>query len=195
MWVCNKTNVPLNANILGDAITIDLGDFVNYLYAIILELATVPDVEKVPTPTSKAVVQTEKGELTASRVEAKSLADLLFRTVYIVFSPRASAGSIPPWRTAAFAKRILISSLSWPSATVLRALEFVEAMLVKEPKLEALLSTEEQTADGVFRGDLDDPQLCNAFASNFYELRLLAGSHWDETVRKEALQLTNYVRS
>lgn len=68
-------------------------------------------------------------------------------------------------------------------------------MMVREPKVEALLSTEDRTADGVWRGDVDDPQVCNPFASSAYELGVLEGSHWDERVRKAAGKLGRYVRS
>lgn len=66
--------------------------------------------------------------------------------------------------------------------------------MVREPKVEALLSTEDRTADGVYRVDIDDPQVCNPFASSFFELGVLEGSHWDEAVRKEAKKLGRHVR-
>ncbi|KAG8913654.1 hypothetical protein FRC01_004440 [Tulasnella sp. 417] len=184
----------------GEAITIDLSDFSNHLYAMISELTLSSDIEDLPTTrinsAIKAPTETRPGgRPTPSKVDTKSLADLLFRTLYLVFPPRSPVHNVPPWRTAAFAKRVLACSLHWPSATVLRALEFVEVLLVKEPRVEGLLSTEDKAADGVYRGDLDDPQLCNAFASSFWELRMLAISHYDEGVRKAAKRLANYSRA
>lgn len=65
-------------------------------------------------------------------------------------------------------------------------------MLVgKEPKLEAMLATEDRTADGVYRYDLDDPQLSNPFAGSFWELGMLERDHWDEDIRKQAGLLAN----
>ncbi|KAG8981430.1 hypothetical protein FRB90_007255, partial [Tulasnella sp. 427] len=183
-----------------EAITIDLSDFSDHLYAMIFELALSPDIEDLPktrlNSNTMSPTQTKPGARpTPSKVETKSLADLLFRTLYLVFPPRSPVHNVPPWRTAAFAKRVLTCSLHWPSPTVLRALEFVEVLLVKEPRIEGLLSTEDKAADGVYRGDLDDPQLCNAFATNFWELRMLASSHCDEGVRKAAKRLANYSRA
>ncbi|KIO27504.1 hypothetical protein M407DRAFT_232764 [Tulasnella calospora MUT 4182] len=184
----------------GEAITIDLSDFSNHLYAIISELTLSSDIDDLPitrlNSTVKSPTQTKpESRPTPSKVDTKSLADLLFRTLYLVFPPRSPVHNVPPWRTAAFAKRVLACSLHWPSATVLRALEFVEVLLVKEPRIEGLLSTEDKAADGVYRGDLDDPQLCNAFTSSFWELRMLSISHYDEGVRKAAKRLANHSRA
>jgi nucleolar complex protein 3 len=145
----------------------------------------------VPQPIPGAEVN---APTTVSRVQSHSIADLLFRTLYLVFNPRTSFKTFPPWRSAAFAKRILVACLSWPPASVLRALELVEVLLNKEPRLEALLSTDDRTGDGIYRGDLNDPQLCNAFASNFWELRMLESSHFEVTIRKQAGRLANYAR-
>lgn len=63
---------------------------------------------------------------------------------------------------------------------------------MREPKIEALLASDDRTADGVYRQDVDDPQVSNPFASSFFELGLLESQHWDERVRKEAGKLTRY---
>jgi len=181
----------------GDAITIDLGEFINHLYVLILEIAVVPDIEDVPTARALSGNPSEPHQRLSkapSKKQTKSIADLLFQALYLVFHSRTTSKNTPLWRTAAFAKRIVVSSLSWPTATVLRALEFIHTLLVKEPRLEALLSTDDRSADGVYRGDLDDPQLCNAFASSFWELRMLETQHQDAVVRKEAKKLSNYSR-
>lgn len=125
----------------------------------------------------------------------QSVADMLFRALDIVFSPRTSGAASPPWRSAAFAKRLLTASLNWPPATILRALDFVGGLVAKDPKLEALLSTEDRTVDGVYRPDIDDPQLCNPFGSSFWELQVLQQSHFDARVREQAKNLANFSRS
>jgi nucleolar complex protein 3 len=73
----------------------------------------------------------------------------------------------------------------------MRCIEFVKMLMNKEPKLEALLATEDRTADGVYRPDLDDPQLANPFAGSFWELGLLERDHWDEDIRTQAGKLAN----
>lgn len=63
--------------------------------------------------------------------------------------------------------------------------------MVREPKVEALLASEDRTADGVWRGDVDDPQMANTFAGSLFEIGLLE-SHWDQSVRMEAKKLGRY---
>lgn len=124
----------------------------------------------------------------------ESVADMLFRALNIVFSPRTFGTVAPPWRSTAFAKRLLTASLHWPPAVVLRALDFVAGLIAKDPKLEALLSTEDRTIDGVYRPDIDDPQLCNPFGTSFWELHSLK-AHWDAGVRGKASELLDFARS
>lgn len=55
--------------------------------------------------------------------------------------------------------------------------------------MEALLDTEERTFDGVYKAEMEDPQLVNAFATSFWELDGIAERYWDRLVRKEAALL------
>lgn len=124
-----------------------------------------------------------------------SVADILFRALNIVFSPRTFGAAAPPWRSAAFAKRLLTASLQWPPAMAIRVIDLVGGMVAKDAKLEALLSSEDRTFDGVYRPDLLDPQLSNPFGTSFWELQALLQHHWDANVRKAALELANYIRT
>jgi len=123
---------------------------------------------------------------------AASTSDLLFHALHLAFAPHAA---VPPWRAASFAKRLLSAALHWPGAVALRALEFVAKLLAREPRLEALLSTEDRTVDGVYRPDVEDPQLSNPFATSAYELHLLQTAHVDVQVREAAANLANYART
>ncbi|KAJ6596856.1 nucleolar complex-associated protein-domain-containing protein [Mycena vulgaris] len=153
----------------GEALNIDLSDFISRLYALILPLS-LADPGTGP-------------------------ADMLFRALDIVFSPRTFGAAAPPWRAAAFAKRLLTAALHWPPAAALRALDFVGGLLAKDVKLAALLSTEERALDGAYRADVDDPQLCNPFGTCFWELVALGGQHWDPRVRAEAQKVMAFTRS
>ncbi|KAJ7452460.1 nucleolar complex-associated protein-domain-containing protein [Mycena galericulata] len=153
----------------GEALNIDLSDFIARLYALILPLS-LADPGTGP-------------------------ADMLFRALDIVFSPRTFGAAAPPWRAAAFAKRLLTAALHWPPAAALRALDFVGGLLAKDAKLAALLSTEERALDGAYRADVDDPQLCNPFGTCFWELVALGGQHWDPRVRAEAAKVMAFARA
>ncbi|KAG6854309.1 hypothetical protein C0991_008204 [Blastosporella zonata] len=168
-----------------EALNIDLSDFISALYALILPLSLITDIDATPPPLA-----------TGSRpAKTHSVSDMLFRTLNIVFSPRSLGATAPPGRSAAFAKRLLSASLHWPPATALRALEFVGGLVAKDPKLEALLSSKDRTFDGIYRPDLDDPQLSNPFGTSFWELHALREKHWDARVRAEAESILNTVRS
>ncbi|KAG1731914.1 CBF/Mak21 family-domain-containing protein [Suillus lakei] len=155
----------------GEALNIDLTDFVNHLYAIILPISISMQVDAPPTM------------------------DMLFRALNIIFSPRSSGNTAIHWRSAAFGKRLLIASLNWPPSSALRALDFVESLVAKDPKLEALLSTEDRRVDGMYLPEVDDPQLCHPFGTSFWELSLLQQHHYDSRVRDAAHSLSNYTRS
>jgi len=126
--------------------------------------------------------------------------DLLFRALDLVFTPRASGGvsagasvAVPPWRAAAFAKRLLSACLHWSTTSpILRSLDLVKSMVARDPKVEAMLSTEDRISNGVYRPDVDDPQLCQPFETAFWELHLLRKQHWDPRVREEAEKLLKY---
>ncbi|KAG2349941.1 nucleolar complex-associated protein 3 [Suillus weaverae] len=170
----------------GEALNIDLTDFVNHLYAIILPVSISMQVDAPPPSAFVSKFGTSK---------PPSIADMLFRALNIVFSPRSSGNTAIHWRSAAFGKRLLIASLNWPPSSALRALEFVESLVAKDPKLEALLSTEDRRVDGIYLPDVDDPQLCHPFGTSFWELSLLQQHHYDSRVRDAARSLSNYTRS
>lgn len=169
----------------GEALNIDLTDFVNHLYAIILPVSISMQVDAPPSSVFVSKFGNSK---------PASIADMLFRALNIVFSPRSTGNTAIHWRSAAFSKRLLIASLNWPPSSALRALEFVESLVAKDPKLEALLSTEDRRVDGIYLPEIDDPQLCHPFGTSFWELSLLQQHHYDSRVRDAARSLSNYTR-
>jgi nucleolar complex protein 3 len=193
----------------GEALNVDLSDFTTLLYVLIQSLSSAPEFDAAPTScrsvapsssslrgvtaatTASASTEAVLVTTTASAVMA-STSDLLFRALHLAFAPRAS---VPPWRAAAFAKRLLTAALHWPDTVALRALDFVAKLVAREPRLEALLSTEDCTVDGVYRPDVEDPQLSNPFATSAYELYLLQTAHVDARVREAATNLANYTRA
>ncbi|KAH9854145.1 nucleolar complex-associated protein 3 [Lenzites betulinus] len=164
----------------GEALDIDLSDFINRLYAILPQLALMLDIEAPPPRPVRS-----------GAAPAPSTADVLFRALRLAFTPRTSAGAAPPWRSAAFAKRLLGAALQWPPGAAARAITFVGELVERDPKLAALLATEDRAGDGVHRPDVDDPQLSNPFGTSFFELHALAARHWAAAVRAEAAKLLN----
>ncbi|KAG6879515.1 hypothetical protein C0992_001848 [Termitomyces sp. T32_za158] len=167
------------------SLNLDLSDFISALYALILPLSLMMDVDSAP-PLS--VTGT-------SLMKTQSVSDMLFRTLNLVFSPRSLGTTAPPGRSAAFAKRLLSASMHWPPAAAQRALDFVGGLIAKDPKLEALLSTKDRTFNGIYRPDLDDPELSNTFGTSFWELHTLREKHWDPKVSAEAEKILSIIRS
>jgi nucleolar complex protein 3 len=152
---------------------------------MILPLSLMPDIDTYPCAAFTA---------DARGADTPSLADMLFRALDFIFSPRTFGAAAPPWRSAAFAKRLLTACLQWSPAITLRTIDFVGGLVAKDVKLESLLSTEDRSVDGVYRHDVDDPQVCNPFGTSFWELHVLQ-RHWDSRVREEAIKLSKFSRS
>ncbi|ORX40518.1 CBF/Mak21 family-domain-containing protein [Kockovaella imperatae] len=160
----------------GEALNIDLTDFVNALFALLRPLALDTGIEDPPDGT------------VPSRLNASTSA-LMFECIETIFFSRVNKSSMPPWRLAAFAKRLTESALLLPPQSALKALEIVRTMMIKESKLEGMLDTEERMFDGVYKPELDDPQLTNPLATSLWEVEVLAKEHWDRRVRTEASKL------
>ncbi|KAL5490482.1 hypothetical protein ACEPAI_5315 [Sanghuangporus weigelae] len=169
----------------GESLNIDLTDFINHIYALIIPLSSTPGIEE-------PVAGTEFSCGPELEIRGDTPANMLFRALNRVFFPRSSSTKTPAWRSAAFAKRLLTASLHFPGSTALRTIKFVQSLFAKEPKLEALLSVEDRVTNGVYRPDIDDPQLCNPFATNLWELQVLSERHGDQEVRRLACELLHY---
>ncbi|KAJ8454386.1 hypothetical protein ONZ45_g19330 [Pleurotus djamor] len=168
----------------GEALNLDLGEFTNCLYTEISTLSTINDIEAT---SPSLLVHSHHSH---HRALESSLSDLLFRALALVFFSQ-NASSTPPWCSSAFGKRLLSGALHWPPRTVIKALQFVQRLVAKEPKLEALLTTDDRAFNGTYRPDINDPQACNPFGTAFWELILLS-SHGDAGVRAETKKLMNY---
>lgn len=163
----------------GEALNVDLGDFVNHLYSLILPVGALVQLEDTCTLGSRGP-------------HHSTVSDMLFRALTLAFSSPAAG---MPWRCAAFAKRLLIASLNWSPDVALRALDFVGCLIVKEPKLEALLTTDDRHADAMYLPEVDDPQLCHPFGTSFFELLQLQQRHYDSRIRESARNLSSYTRT
>lgn len=183
----------------GEALNIDLGDFVTELFGLLRPLSLDTGIEDPPMMTEATATAAAKQFLTGGKrvtserppTHTLSTAQLLFRCLEAIFFPRlfATTASAPPLRAAAFAKRLVECALFFPPNTGREALNFVRRLSAKEPKLANLLDTEERMFDGVYRPEMDDPQLTNPYTTSLYELDELADHHWDKKVRTETRKL------
>lgn len=171
----------------GEALNIDLGEFISALYALILPLALSPTFEETPYVGRNVATATSR----ASAKMAQTEADLLFRALAAVFLIPRSLPS--PIRTLAFSKRLLTSCLQWPPASQLRTMAFLRSLLIREPKVEAMLETGDRRIDGKWKGWVDEPERAEPEGTCWWEASLFR-NHPDEKMRTAYKQLVNFQR-
>ncbi|WVR00141.1 hypothetical protein IAU59_007283 [Kwoniella sp. CBS 9459] len=165
----------------GEALNIDLADFINHLFALLRPLSLDTGIEDPPIlPPTSRVKATDKN----AGVHTLSTSALLFRCLNASFFSRHS-GRSPPYRTAAFAKRLTECALQFPPLTAKASIAFARGLMSKEAKIEGLLDTEERMADGVYKAEMDDPQLVNPFATSLWEAGILGDKYWERGTREE----------
>ncbi|KAK1232239.1 hypothetical protein PQX77_004613 [Marasmius sp. AFHP31] len=202
--VINETNVENTKHKLlcivtafellsGEALAVDLSEFVTHLYAIIPSLSTIIDINSPTTGTSSdhgPNINPETRKL--SKSSTSTLADTLLRALNLIFLPRdLHQKGHPTYRTAAFSKRLLTACLQLPSPVVLRILEFIQNLVARDSRLLSLLGDDEDggNAQGMYNPSIDDPQLANALGGKggrLFELYMLRKSYWDVSVREAA---------
>lgn len=170
----------------GESLNIDLSDCVNQLFALIRPLSLDTGIEDPPLLTTSTKAPMKSRHKPAASLE--TTASLLFRCLNHVFFSRNFVS--PPYRAAAFGKRLLEASCLLPPGTAAKTVTFVRQLVGRYAKLEGMLDSEERMADGVYKAEMDDPQLVNPFATSFYEVQILM-KHWDVTVRAEGKKLAD----
>ena len=182
----------LNVQFTGQALNLDLSDFVAELYACLSSLSTSYTLEVAPKEAEQLQDSSSQPMSKRIRVSLATEADLLFRALEQLFI--ASRIPNPPMRCMAFSKRLLICALNWPRKSAMRAIELVGKMLAKDSTLEGMLTTEDLQTNGVYQGEVDNPNLANANCTVWWELVQLSSVHYDESVRTLATSLSNWVQ-
>ncbi|KAI9207010.1 nucleolar complex-associated protein-domain-containing protein [Polychytrium aggregatum] len=144
----------------GEAINIDLKDFCATMYS-----------QMMRAPLNPSVAWTGSDHISESK--ARSLIELILLAFDLLFCKRKQLSMD---RVSAFVKRLAVISIHLPSNALLACLHMIRALVIKYPKLEYLLDTE-RLGTGVYRPMLDDPDLCNPYVTNLWELALLRVSH------------------
>jgi nucleolar complex protein 3 len=158
-------------------LNLDLSQFTTHLYKLLPHLAAcLVSEEHLDTGQGKAADRAPP--LTAT---------LLFRVLNIILLP--NYGKVPSYLVAAFSKRLLGLSLQCGPDVTIKILKFIKDLLGRDQKLESMLSTEERIANGLYKDEVDDPQLCNPFAATWWELLVLEKRHYDQSVRDMAREL------
>ncbi|EJT99050.1 NOC3p-domain-containing protein [Dacryopinax primogenitus] len=183
----------------GEALNIDLAEFINQLYALLPVLGFVIPLEVDTVPLStKATADNHNTKSAPPPSSVPSVTALLFRALHLLFLPSwhtsGTSSSHPPSRVLAFAKRLLALTLLLPPAPAIRTLEFLRQLRARESKLDGLFEEAEEGGDGVWRGEVDDPALANGAAARGWEVAWLA-EKGEEKVREKARELVVWRRT
>ncbi|TPX44216.1 hypothetical protein SeLEV6574_g04632 [Synchytrium endobioticum] len=151
----------------GEVLNVDLKDFSIALYQQLPEMVVHPS-----SPLSISV------NLDAR----KDLVLLLLTGLELMLLKKKQ---VPIDRVAAFAKRVASLSTQLPSHGTMACLGILRSLLIKYPKLGLMLDAEGRIGTGEYKAMLDDPDLCNAFATSLYEFHTLR-YHYHPYVRDMA---------
>ncbi|KAJ2719589.1 hypothetical protein GGI07_005115 [Coemansia sp. Benny D115] len=122
----------------------------------------------------------------------RSEADLLFECLELMFLGRTKVSSLT--RVSSFCKRLCEGALYWPPKTAVRAIEFVHRLVIKYPSIDRLFSSEEQAGSGLYMREMDDPDMCNPYATCLYELHWLQ-IHHNAAVQSAAVRLLEFAKA
>ncbi|RUS33153.1 CBF/Mak21 family-domain-containing protein [Jimgerdemannia flammicorona] len=180
----------------GEAFNIDLKDFYTEMYSILLPLSYNTRLEDMSQRSLHDEALPAKVESKHKQAHTATEEELMLMGLELLFFNRRQVrlvvscekdwnhcrslipffleqNQIPKDRAAAFVKRLALTSLNMPSKTVVALLNYIRKLLMRQPLLDALLSSEDKAGNGVYLSVLDDPELCNPFATSLWELQLL----------------------
>ncbi|KAK9325685.1 nucleolar complex-associated protein-domain-containing protein [Lipomyces orientalis] len=209
--LCIVTAFALLSGQAGESIGLDLSFFITYLYGIIMPLSLSPDIEysskslRLEDPLHSdeiAGVLEEKVNLaTEMEMVVKTFDVLFFNKHYKTVS--FGTGTNNNLRMVAFAKRLCLAMLHFPDKSCYAAMKILENLCVKysgrsgsggsesnvgSGALAALFSTDDRVMNGLYRPEIDEPELSNPAAANIWESFLLE-KHYSPRVAESARRL------
>ncbi|KAJ1938311.1 hypothetical protein FBU59_004478, partial [Linderina macrospora] len=208
----------------GEALNLDIKDFFYQLYALLPPLAAHPQIEATrlssQTDGTRYTVYLAPAEIAQANAErvgqlkeaaessepqqqqqleeamweatVRSESDLMFECLELMFLGRTKVSSVT--RVASFVKRLAEGALYWPSKTAVRAIGFINKLMIKYPNLDRLFASDEQAGSGLYLKDIDDPDMCNPFGTCVYEIHWLQ-THHNAGVRAAAARLLAYAKA
>ena len=167
---------------------LDLNFFITHLYRTIHSVSLDADIElsskslHLPDPNESSLRQSN------NKVNAKTTAVLLIRSLSSVLLPRTAVRSVPPIRLAAFTKQLMTASLQLPEKSCMAMLGLLaQTTKVHGRKVAALWNSEERKGDGVFDALSSEVERSNPYASTVWEGEVLR-LHFSPKVR-DALKI------
>ncbi|EGG08274.1 uncharacterized protein MELLADRAFT_62080 [Melampsora larici-populina 98AG31] len=181
--VCIRTAFELLSG-QGEALNVDLTEFINDLYSILIPLGTQLTLEE-----NQSTVMNQEDRSGLSNL------DILFKALNLAFLTPRSA--IPPLRAQAFTKRLLTITLSLASPiSIIKIIKFIIKLMHRQPVIKSILTLDDEDSrrvGGIYRGELNDVGLSNADCAIGWEVLALE-RHWDERVQDAVRDLRAAVK-
>ncbi|KAK9479800.1 nucleolar complex-associated protein-domain-containing protein [Lipomyces japonicus] len=205
--LCIVTAFALLSGQAGQSIGLDLSFFITYLYATLMPLSQSPDIEynakalrlDDPLAVKRLGENDEKVNLsTEMEMVIKAFDAMFFNKHYKTVS--FGTGTNNNIRMVAFAKRLSLAALHFPDKSAYATMKILESLCIKysgraaghasdnkssSGALAALFSTDDKVMNGVYRPDIDEPELSNPSASQIWETFLLQ-KHYSPRVAESA---------
>ncbi|KAG5439911.1 hypothetical protein PCANB_000193 [Pneumocystis canis] len=150
-----------------NTINLDLSTFIIYLYSIMIPMSLNSYIE------TSNIYKSNKHDVTSHKTDTlNNLTEIeIFIECfdYIFFQDKNPNLS----KASAFIKRLFTVLLGFPEKSVLKSLNLMQKLIKKHPKLSYLLNSNEKYGDGIYNGEIDNPDLSNSYLSTCWELVLL----------------------
>ncbi|KTW29232.1 hypothetical protein T552_01188 [Pneumocystis carinii B80] len=159
-----------------EIINLDLSAFIFHLYSIMIPMSLNTYIE------ADAIYKSKKQENNVSNNDNSftglSEIEILEECFdYIFFQDK----NMNVLRAAAFIKRLFTVLLGFPEKSVIKSLNLIQKLIKKHPKLNCFLNSNEKHGEGIYNGEIDNPDLSNPYLSTCWELVLLK-KHYSPTI-------------
>ncbi|KAK9454058.1 nucleolar complex-associated protein-domain-containing protein [Dipodascopsis uninucleata] len=210
--LCIVTAFALLSGQAGESIGLDLSFFITHLYALLIPLSQSPNLELSSKTLRLDDPLARQSDLESRRIEEKvnlsTEMEMVIKAFDAIFFNKHyktvsfGTGTNNNLRMVAFAKRLCMTSLHLPDKSCFAALKILENLCVRysgraaahgdgkeaSGALAALFSTDDRVMNGVYKADVDEPELSNPAAATIYETFLLE-RHYSPRVREHAHRL------
>ncbi|RKO87098.1 CBF/Mak21 family-domain-containing protein [Blyttiomyces helicus] len=166
----------------GEALKLDLTDFYSSMYTQLMRLPLNPSAATARAGTAEDARRRAAAALSGKahmQGRSKSEIELALVGFDLMFYRKKQ---VPVERVAAFVKRFAIVSLHLPANAALACLAMIRSLIIRFPRLESLIDADGRLGTGVYQPLLDDPGLCNPFATSLWEASLFM-KHYHPAVR------------
>ncbi|CCJ28972.1 unnamed protein product, partial [Pneumocystis jirovecii] len=145
-------------------IDLDLSTFIIYLYSIMIPMSLNPYIETNIVHKSKKYENLDQDHAFNNLTEIDMFAECFNHIFY-------QDKNLNLLKASAFIKRLFTVLLGFPEKSILKSLELIQKLINKHPRLNSFLNSNENYGEGVYNGEIDNPDLSNPYLSFYWELK------------------------